>query len=190
VSTIEELLGRKSSGFGLESREYGRRDASCWPRGAFYPQTLTLTLPTSGCRSVGLVHSRTQATEFSLVYWNVCIMTLCESYYIDPSGHLGMQRRSLCTKYSNYLNKYSIWLKIFGYIRLCIITYEWNCRLHKSRSWMNTNMIPLEDSRAAVICKIQIFLPSTWPLLWSIPFHYNIVLRGATRQMCNATSHE
>jgi hypothetical protein len=26
VSAIEELLGRKSSGSGLESREYGRRD--------------------------------------------------------------------------------------------------------------------------------------------------------------------
>jgi hypothetical protein len=26
VSTIEELLGRKSSGPGLETREYGRRD--------------------------------------------------------------------------------------------------------------------------------------------------------------------
>jgi hypothetical protein len=28
VSTIEELLGRKSSGSGLERREYGRRDPS------------------------------------------------------------------------------------------------------------------------------------------------------------------
>jgi hypothetical protein len=28
VSTIEELLGRKSSGSGLESREYGLRDPS------------------------------------------------------------------------------------------------------------------------------------------------------------------
>jgi hypothetical protein len=28
VSTIEELLGRKSSGFGLEILEYGRRDPS------------------------------------------------------------------------------------------------------------------------------------------------------------------
>jgi hypothetical protein len=26
VNTIEELLGRKGSGFGLENREYGRRD--------------------------------------------------------------------------------------------------------------------------------------------------------------------
>jgi hypothetical protein len=28
VSTIEELLGRKISGSGLEIREYGRRDPS------------------------------------------------------------------------------------------------------------------------------------------------------------------
>jgi hypothetical protein len=28
VSTIEELLERKSSVFGLENREYGRRDPS------------------------------------------------------------------------------------------------------------------------------------------------------------------
>jgi hypothetical protein len=33
MSTIEELLGRKSSGSGLEIREYGRRDPSRWPRG-------------------------------------------------------------------------------------------------------------------------------------------------------------
>jgi hypothetical protein len=31
VSTIEELLERKSSGFGLESRDYGRRDPLRWP---------------------------------------------------------------------------------------------------------------------------------------------------------------
>jgi hypothetical protein len=32
VSKIEELLGWNSSGSGLESREYGRRDPSRWPR--------------------------------------------------------------------------------------------------------------------------------------------------------------
>jgi hypothetical protein len=30
VSTIEELLGRKSSGSGLENRDYGRRDPPLW----------------------------------------------------------------------------------------------------------------------------------------------------------------
>jgi hypothetical protein len=32
VSTIEKLLERKSSGFGLENRDYGRRDPPRWPR--------------------------------------------------------------------------------------------------------------------------------------------------------------
>jgi hypothetical protein len=51
---------------GLESREYGRRDPSRWPRGILYRQKLALTSPTSGGRSVGIVRLRTQATEFSL----------------------------------------------------------------------------------------------------------------------------
>jgi hypothetical protein len=38
LSTTEELLGRNSSGTGLESREYGRRDSSHWPRGTRYLQ--------------------------------------------------------------------------------------------------------------------------------------------------------
>jgi hypothetical protein len=49
--------------FGLENREYGRRDPSRWPRGTLYLQKLALTSPTSGGRSVGIVRSRTQATE-------------------------------------------------------------------------------------------------------------------------------
>jgi hypothetical protein len=68
VSTIEELLERKSSGSGLESQDYGRRDPSRWPRGTLHPQKLALTPPTSVGRSVGVVRSRTQATEFSFSY--------------------------------------------------------------------------------------------------------------------------
>jgi hypothetical protein len=54
VSTTEELHERKSSGTGLESLEYDRRDQ----------RKLALTLPTSGGRSVGIVRRRSQATEF------------------------------------------------------------------------------------------------------------------------------
>jgi hypothetical protein len=53
VSTIEELLERKSSGSGLENRYYGHR---------------ILTSLTSGGRSIGIVGSRTQATEFVFVW--------------------------------------------------------------------------------------------------------------------------
>jgi hypothetical protein len=64
VNTIEELLEKKSSGSGLENWDYGRRDSSRWPHGILYPQTLALASPISGGRSVGIVRSRTQATEF------------------------------------------------------------------------------------------------------------------------------
>jgi hypothetical protein len=67
VSTIEALLERKSSGSCLENREYGRRDPSRWQRGTLYPQKLAITSPTSGGRSVGIVRSRTQTMEFSLI---------------------------------------------------------------------------------------------------------------------------
>jgi hypothetical protein len=71
VSTIEEVLERKSSGSGLEIREYGHRYPSRWPRGTIYPPKLSLSSPTSSGRSVGIVCSQTQATEFSFMskYW-------------------------------------------------------------------------------------------------------------------------
>jgi hypothetical protein len=55
VSTVEELLERKSSGSGLENIYYGHRDHSRWSRDTFYPQNLALTSPKSGGRSVGIV---------------------------------------------------------------------------------------------------------------------------------------
>jgi hypothetical protein len=81
VSTIEELLERKSSGSGLENREYGSRDMPLWLRGTIYPQKLVLTSVISGGRSVGIVRSRTQATEF------VC-SHLLESFHDIESQHL------------------------------------------------------------------------------------------------------
>jgi hypothetical protein len=68
TSTTEELIGRKSRDCSLESQGYGRRNPSHWPRGTLYPKKLALTSPTKGCLSVGIVRSRTQATEFFLVF--------------------------------------------------------------------------------------------------------------------------
>jgi hypothetical protein len=65
----------KSSGSCLENREYGRRDPSRWPRGTLYPQTLAITSPTSGGRSVGIVRSRTQTMEFSFFYFSSAHVT-------------------------------------------------------------------------------------------------------------------
>jgi uncharacterized protein YaiE (UPF0345 family) len=62
---LRSYFRRKCNGSGLEIREYCRRDPSRWLHGTLYPQKLALTSRTSGGRSVGIVRSRTQATEFS-----------------------------------------------------------------------------------------------------------------------------
>jgi hypothetical protein len=66
VSTIEELLGRKNSGCGPENRDYGRKGSVTLTIWHPLSAKLALTSPTSGGRSVGIVRSRTQATEFFL----------------------------------------------------------------------------------------------------------------------------
>jgi hypothetical protein len=61
VSTSEEK--RKTSGSSLENRDCGHRADCAAP---YYPQKLALTSPRNGGRWVGIVRSRTQATEFVL----------------------------------------------------------------------------------------------------------------------------
>jgi hypothetical protein len=79
----------------LESREYGRRDPSRWPRGTLYPQKLALTSPTSGGRSVGIVHSWTQTTEFSLVFMK---QQNLNSFSMSKCQRLNWRQSSLWTK--------------------------------------------------------------------------------------------
>jgi hypothetical protein len=52
---------KKSSGSGIENRDYGRRDPSSWSRDSFCPQKLALIALTSGGRWVGIVRWRTKA---------------------------------------------------------------------------------------------------------------------------------
>jgi hypothetical protein len=63
VSTVEELLGMKRSGFGLENRDYGRRGSDALTTRTLYPLKFVLYSPTNGGRSVGTVRSMTKATE-------------------------------------------------------------------------------------------------------------------------------
>jgi hypothetical protein len=76
VSTTEELLEGKSTGSGKEIRDYGRRDPSRWPRGTLCLQKLAPTSPTSGGRSVSIVRSRSQATEFVLFVFTILVTNI------------------------------------------------------------------------------------------------------------------
>jgi hypothetical protein len=101
VSTTEELFGRNSSGCGLESREYGRRERSVtlttWHP---LPQTLTLTSPTSGSRSVGIVRSRTQVSEF---FFFVRKTFRCNESFTRVNGRFSTQHKSLSFRIINDL---------------------------------------------------------------------------------------
>jgi hypothetical protein len=115
VSTTEELLERKRSGSGLESRKYGRRHQSGWPRGTRYPQTLELNSVTSGCRSVGRVCWRTQATEFS--FFN-CLH--CRRFYRNMWQYRGLSRKNV--------KKFIYWITWIITYLLSLIT----CHIHQS----------------------------------------------------------
>jgi hypothetical protein len=52
-------------GIGLPNKEQNNNNNN--NNNNHYPQKLALTSPTSGGRMVGIVRTRTQATEFSLV---------------------------------------------------------------------------------------------------------------------------
>jgi hypothetical protein len=98
VRTIEELLGRKSSGSGLEKREYCCRDQSRWPRGNFYQQKLALTSPTSHGRSVCIVRSRTQTTEFVLFVLFLCFKnSSCLSVKVNAQFTSSMCVKQKCS---------------------------------------------------------------------------------------------
>jgi hypothetical protein len=84
VSTTEELLGRNSSGYSLECREYSRGDPLRWPNDTLYPQKSVLTSQTSGGRSVGIVRSRTKAKEFSFFFLHDINATQAVSWVPRP----------------------------------------------------------------------------------------------------------
>jgi hypothetical protein len=63
VGTIEELLGRESSGSGLKNREYGRRESATLTTSHPLSAEVGINFPDKR-RSLGrIVRSRTQATE-------------------------------------------------------------------------------------------------------------------------------
>jgi hypothetical protein len=77
VSTIEEPLKRKSRGFGLENREYGRGDPSRWPRDTFIRKSWHKLRRQA---AVGIFGSRTKATCYSYYSMECVGKRQCEIY--------------------------------------------------------------------------------------------------------------
>jgi hypothetical protein len=114
VSTIEELLERKSSGSDLKSRECSRRDPPRWQRDTLYPQKLALSSPTSCGYSVGIVRSLNQATELNITDILYCIKVIecafeccqCCCHFMRSHYCLSAEVRSLLTVKHRTLKMY------------------------------------------------------------------------------------
>jgi hypothetical protein len=77
VSTIEELLERKSSGSGLENREYGLEIHHADHVASSICKKLALTSLISGGRLVDIVRSQTRATKF---FYDFFILRLVKDF--------------------------------------------------------------------------------------------------------------
>jgi hypothetical protein len=103
VSTTEELLGRRSSGSGLEAENTAvgiRHSDHATP---LYPKKLALSSPTSGGRSVGIVRSR--------------------STHLPPLHHVMIARRSsgsvgLCRCCGLFCQRKQTYVLVFGHPEL------------------------------------------------------------------------
>ena len=68
IYQLRSYLNKKVAAPDLENRRLTAVGTRCADHVTpLYPQKLALTSPTGGGRSVGIVRSRTKATEFSLV---------------------------------------------------------------------------------------------------------------------------
>jgi hypothetical protein len=85
VSTLTSYLEEKSSGSGLEIREYGCRDLLFWPRNTLYSQKLTPTSSTSGGRSVSIVHSQIKGFGVCLFVCYVGSLSIIEYLQIHEN---------------------------------------------------------------------------------------------------------
>ena len=92
-----------------------------------YQQKLALTSPTGGGRSVGIVRSRTKATEFSFLVYGLG----CRYCMPLPLGSTGFEKCYLATK-SNYYYFYYYYIFVFYiWIRRCP---KQLCNMHFTRS--------------------------------------------------------
>jgi hypothetical protein len=92
MGIIEELLGRKSSGSGLENRDYGRGDSLRWPLDTLYPQKLELTSTTSGGRSGWYSCSPADSGHGVCLCVCVCVRACVRTFYYSCTSLLFTSR--------------------------------------------------------------------------------------------------
>jgi hypothetical protein len=124
----------------------GRGNLLRWPRNTLYLQRLALTLPTSGGRSVSIVHLWTAATEFSFydryaewrlksLYSLVCI----GSCFLDGEMHCLNIMGFTCLGWMVTKGKCILERMIYSKISLLHISENLILKCQLRNKWMNDN---------------------------------------------------
>jgi hypothetical protein len=95
---------------------------------SLYPQELALTSPTSGGRSVGIVRSRTQATEFIYRVYNCHILfTWIQDFFVVETPFY-LQSRGLRHELSSSAPTLRSWVRIpLRHGCLCVFCVRFSC---------------------------------------------------------------
>jgi hypothetical protein len=163
VITIEEVLGRKCSGSGLEIRECGRRDPSRWPCGThsakvgtnFVDKRRSFCTEFQGTK----VYIRFKGFRRMQLYLNRCLL-----FYSNYPLHVSVvQPSSLGNIYASEINMTCISFRLKTVVRLKhvadnmnkIVNNYWNIIALDGNSWTLSNT---RKSMQTLKFKIKVYI--------------------------------
>jgi hypothetical protein len=121
-----------------------------------YPQKLALTSPTGGGRSVGIVRSRTKATEFSFSHHHTVASDMSHTYHCDDSQNTKRLQWSTLQCYLQPCSNH--WhFSICSTVAPRLLSWhrsKW-CQLFIARVWLPHICMPCTSLASQVLRKVS-----------------------------------
>jgi hypothetical protein len=124
----------------------------CRPRGTLYPQQLPITSPTRGGRSVGIVRSRTQTMEFSLVLGDSIIALFVDRLWHAYTAKITYSK--INWQSLGNINRFMVW-NIFGLVKLFVTFFLYSFNMNIEVSYFASLLHVLPEERGNSQCKLR-----------------------------------